>query len=625
MSALLEAAADDDLALLFEEVEDDNEFADEVDPEVEEDEGLESSDDDDDQGPNATNDYEGEQQLQKDERKKRKHQNDLRFQTLRKRVKIDPMAINAPPVAPPRPKKKSERISWIPTVEDGPTRQSSRRQTMVNKEMTHARLKDSQEKRVRIIATMKEAEKRKAHLKPKKMTQEDHLAEAARVERLNSKSLNRWEQTERRKADERRARIEALQNRRLEGPVISYWSGVATWTNGRLTRVGHIDIKPKPDKEEAKKKKKEKEDKEKAAADQLALQSIPVFGPAPFAAPTQPPSYLNLPIASTGAPAASITPGIPSQPIQTPTDQRPPGDKPPETPATLVSENKDIPVSSAGTTGNVQPSSESQANATIPPENDKGDVVEMQTPEKETNAAELPSEKDEKADPAQQPKQTEKRLFAVEIPARRLSGPQHDGSAQTEPEPTSTKNDDAMHIDQHPAPADVLKDNQAQEPVKANLAPSDNAGAQPVSAQEPKADAAGPAPQGQPPADASQPVKSATPVGTGVALAPHISTTTVSSATVPENAFLQTQNQQTWPELQPPNGMGPIPSAPVQSAIPSPPPVIEHTGRTLTILENFDHATAHSRKYSMYFNAKKPPRLTSMSHHILQITSHLEP
>jgi vacuolar protein sorting-associated protein 72 len=125
---------------------------------------------------------------------------------------------------------------------------------MVNKEMTHARLKDSQEKRVRIIATMKEAEKRKAHLKPKKMTQEDHLAEAARVERLNSKSLNRWEQTERRKADERRARIEALQNRRLDGPVISYWSGMATWTNGRLTRVGKIDIKPKPDKEEAKEK-----------------------------------------------------------------------------------------------------------------------------------------------------------------------------------------------------------------------------------------------------------------------------------------------------------------------------------------------------------------------------------
>jgi vacuolar protein sorting-associated protein 72 len=613
MSALLEAAADDDLALLFEEVEDDNEFADEVDPEVEEDEGLESSDDDDDQGPNATNDYEGEQQLQKEERKKRKHQNDLRFQTLRKRVKIDPTAVNAVPAAPPRPKKKSERISWIPTVEDGPTRQSSRRQTMVNKEMTHARLKDSQEKRVRIIATMKEAEKRKAHLKPKKMTQEDHLAEAARVERLNSKSLNRWEQTERRKADERRARIEALQNRRLDGPVISYWSGMATWTNGRLTRVGKIDIKPKPDKEEAKKRKKEKEDKEKAAADQLALQSIPVFGPAPFAAPTQPLPNPNLPVTSTVTP---VTPGIPAQPIPTPTDQRPPGDKPPEIIATPTPENKETLVACAGTTGNVDTSSETQASAAIPSENDKSNAVAKQTPEKEANATEPSEKKNEKA--PESTKQPEKRPFAVEIPAsRRLSGSQNNGSAQTMPEPTSAKNDDAMDVDQPPAPADVPKDSQAQDPVKANLTPSDNAGAQPVSAQEPKADAPGPTPQGQPPAGAPQPGKSAAPVGTEVALAPHISATaTVSSATVPENAFLQTQNQPTWQSgLQPPNGMGPV-----QPAIPPPPPVIEHTGRTLTILENFDHATAQSRKYSMYFNAKKPPRLTSTLHRILHIT-----
>ncbi|KAJ6089577.1 hypothetical protein N7467_004793 [Penicillium canescens] len=613
MSALLEAAADDDLALLFEEVEDDNEFADEVDPEVEEDEGLESSDDDDDQGPNATNDYEGEQQLQKEERKKRKQQNDLRFQTLRKRVKIDPTAVNAVPAAPPRPKKKSERISWIPTVEDGPTRQSSRRQTMVNKEMTHARLKDSQEKRVRIIATMREAEKRKAHLKPKKMTQEDHLAEAARVERLNSKSLNRWEQTERRKADERRARIEALQNRRLDGPVISYWSGMATWTNGRLTRVGKIDIKPKPDKEEAKKKKKEKEDREKAAADQLALQSIPVFGPAPFAAPTQPLPNPNLPIASTVTP---VTPGTPAQPISTPTEQRPPGDKPPDIITTPTPENKETPVASAGTTGNVDASLETQTSAAIPSENDKSIAVEKQTPEKEANATE-PSEKNEKA--PESSKQSEKRLFAVEIPAtRRLSGSQNNGSAQTMPEPTSAKNDDAMDVEQPPALADVPKDNQAQDPVKANLTPSDTAGAQPVSAQEPKADAPGPTPEGQPPAGASQPVKSATHVGSGVALAPHISATAaVSSATVPENAFLQTQNQQTWHSgIQPPNGMGPV-----QPAIQPSPPVIEHTGRTLTILENFDHATAHSRKYSMYFNAKKQPRLTKISSSLCVITS----
>ena len=48
--------------------------------------------------------------------------------------------------------------------------------------------------------------------------------------------------------------------------------------------------------------------------------------------------------------------------------------------------------------------------------------------------------------------------------------------------------------------------------------------------------------------------------------------------------------------------------------IPEPPPVIEQTGRCLTFLENFDYATANNRKYSMYFNAKKLGRLTSMYH-----------
>ncbi|KAJ5762131.1 uncharacterized protein N7511_005513 [Penicillium nucicola] len=637
MSALLEAAADDDLALLFEEVEDDNEFADEIDPEVEEDEGLESSDDDDDdQGPSATNDYEGEEQLQKDERKKRKQQNDLRFQTLRKRVKIDPTAINAVPAAPPRPKKKSERISWIPTVEDGPTRQSSRRQTMVNKEMTHARLKDSQEKRVRIIATMKEAEKRKAHLKPKKMTQEDHLAEAARVERLNSKSLNRWEQTERRKADERRARIEALQNRRLDGPVISYWSGVATWTNGRLTRVGKMDVKPKPDKEEAKKKKKEKEDKEKAAADQLALQSIPVFGPVPYPGPTPPLHNSNIPAAGTAAP---VTPGVPAQQVSTsllstPAIPTPPGDKPPGVVPTPTPEPEQTPAVSTGTTDNVDTLAETPASVVIPSENDKGNAAEKQTPDQETNLTAPTLEKKEQApDSTEQPTQSGQRNFAVEIPVRRLSGSSNNGSAQTVLNPTFAKNDGAMDIDQPSAPADVPKDLQAQEAVKANLIPSDNASAQPISAQEPKADPAGATPREQPSAGgASQPLECATSVGTGAALAPHIpATAAVSSATVPENAHLQSQSQQTWqPGSQPSNVMGPIQSGQVQPvqplpplppAIPPPPPIIEQTGRTLTVLENFDHATAHSRKYSMYFNAKKPPRLTKISSSLCVITS----
>lgn len=224
MSALLDAAADDDLALLFEEVEDDNEFAMDVEEEGGEEDDMRfesSSDDEDDQGPESrADDMEGEQQIQKEERqekKKKRAREDLRFKIASKKVKIDPTAVSAVPA--PRPKKKSERISWIPTPEEGPTRSSSRRQTMQNKELTHARLKDSEEKRIRLIATMEEAAKRKAQFKPKEMTQAERLAEAERVERHNSKSLNRWEEMEKRKAEERRAKIEALQNRRLEGPV----------------------------------------------------------------------------------------------------------------------------------------------------------------------------------------------------------------------------------------------------------------------------------------------------------------------------------------------------------------------------------------------------------------------
>ncbi|KAJ5393953.1 uncharacterized protein N7487_011594 [Penicillium crustosum] len=601
MSALLEAAADDDLALLFEEVEDDNEFADELDPDAE-DELLESSDEDEDQGPNAQNDYEGEQKLQKDERKKRRAQNDLRFQTLRKRVKIDPTAPSAMSAAP-RPKKKSERISWIPTVEDGPTRQSSRRQTMVNKELTHARLKDSQEKRVRIIAIMKEAEKRKAHLKPKEMTQEDHLAEAARVERLNSKSLNRWELSEKRKADERRARIEALQNRRLDGPVISYWSGVATWTNGRLTRVGKIDIKPKADKEESRKKKKEKEDKEKAAAEAKASGSATIVGPASVSTTgtSQPPPDFH----AVSAPTNPTNPAL--HPPTSTLDQKTPENKPPENAAAPTAENTETPVVSSEAIVN-QPDVNSSETKTIttPAEQSKDNAAESKAPEVDANTLVPPSGQDQsiatEKQSSESSKQSDRKMFA---------------------------NDDAMDIDQPPAAAAAADSTKIDQNIpesadQASLATPQVAGAQPTSTETPTSHAAGTVVQ-EPPVDESRPVESATAISPGIALAPKASPATAApgQATVPENAPVQSLNQPSTlqSESQLPNGMVNEPAQPPQPDIPEPPPVIEHTGRCLTILENFDYATVNHRKYSMYFNAKKPARLTKISSSLCVITS----
>src|SRR5437773_450746 len=96
MSALLDAEADDELALLFAEDEDDEEFASE--PEEAEGEGGDdgddmqldsSSDDDEDPGPNAPQDeLEGEKELEKQAKaerlgKKRKAQEGLRLMALR--------------------------------------------------------------------------------------------------------------------------------------------------------------------------------------------------------------------------------------------------------------------------------------------------------------------------------------------------------------------------------------------------------------------------------------------------------------------------------------------------------------------------------------------------------------
>lgn len=586
MSALIDAAADDDLALLFEEVDDDNEFAMDAEAAEEEDMGLESDeDDDDDQGPNTQSDYEGEKQLQKDERKKRRAQNDLRFQTLRKRVKIDPTALSTPSaLPPPRPKKKSERISWLPTVEDGPVRSSSRRQTMVNKEMTHARMKDSQEKRIRIIATMKEAEKRKAHLKPKEMTQEDHLAEAARIERLNSKSLNRWEKTERRKAEERRARIEALQNRRLEGPVISYWSGVATWVNGRLTRVGKVDIKAKPEKDE-KKKKKEKE--EKPTSELRGAQGTPTQ-PQPAGGTTQPDGIPTTALSAQAAPGAATQPENPPVPAKDEDMTAQPGDTP--APATAV---EPIP--------------------TLPP--DEQPPQDDQVPEKNANAestqakpesSDKVSKTAESANTQSASKLPQNTMPAVEIPMSRHShSPRKVSPSQSAERPSAGPSEEAhaMDIDQPVTPAEAPK---AEAPARdqPNVPAAGNdtqvASGEALQAKIESTVTETPSEHVTHPAPINPPLDSKTPSASSADAAP-LHATPPAVPAIQGDPGLQSQAES--PAV--------IGGPPLQPENPPPPPVIDHTGRILTILENFDDRTAHSKKYSMYFNARKPPRLTS--------------
>ncbi|KAL8914496.1 MAG: hypothetical protein Q9171_000849 [Xanthocarpia ochracea] len=255
MSTLLEREGDDELELLFaeNEQEEDNEFeADDL--EHASDVQLDSASSDDEQGPvRNDDDLDGEKELQRQTRveklKKRKAQDAfMKPGAMKKRTKLAtrtgaPATASVPSTPAPRPKKKSERVSWMPTPEEGPIRASSRKQTVKNKEITNIRLVASEKRRRQQLQVMEEAAKRKEASKPKAMTQAQRMEEAARIERLNAKSLNRWEAAEKKRVAEQKAKLEALHNRQLTGPVISWWSGVARWVNGKLKQVGWKSVK----------------------------------------------------------------------------------------------------------------------------------------------------------------------------------------------------------------------------------------------------------------------------------------------------------------------------------------------------------------------------------------------
>ena len=234
---------DDELNLLFAEPgEDEDVEFDEDDADVGSDEQMDSSSDED-QGPAAgPEDLEGEKDIEKEareeRRKKRKAQEVFKRSKPRVPKTTTEQSTGGPTLPAPRPKKKSERVSWLPTPDEGPVRQSSRKQTMKNKEVVHQRMREGENRRVHQLRIMEAAAKRKEATRPKAMTQEDRLAEAAQAEARNAKSLNRWEAAEEKRIEEQKAKIAALKNRTLEGPVISWWSGPAKWKDGKLVSTG---------------------------------------------------------------------------------------------------------------------------------------------------------------------------------------------------------------------------------------------------------------------------------------------------------------------------------------------------------------------------------------------------
>lgn len=214
---------------------------------------LDSSSDDEDQGPSKVDDdLEGEKQLRKQERaeKQRKRKTQAGFQapsTVRKKTRVDsngaiPSILPTTPAPKPKP-KKADRVSWIPNVDEGAVRSSSRKQTVKNKETIHLRMAEKEKQRLKQTKHMEEAERKRRAAKAPPMTQAERMAEAARIERKNAKSLNRWEESERKRAEVQKAKLEALHTRQLQGPVITWWSGLARWVNGRLTQVGIREIR----------------------------------------------------------------------------------------------------------------------------------------------------------------------------------------------------------------------------------------------------------------------------------------------------------------------------------------------------------------------------------------------
>ncbi|KIV95431.1 hypothetical protein PV10_03089 [Exophiala mesophila] len=231
----------DEVTLLF--AEDGEEEDDEFRSDEGEDDADMSSSDDDDQGPNAgADDLEGENELQKQAKAERskKRKADLALTSvagIRKKAKTIPTRPSLSTTEPkPKPSKKKERVTWIHS--EGSGRSSLRKQTIAHRAETIQRLRESEAQSKKLKALKEKRDRQRAEDAPKELTQADRLAEAARVERQNAKSLNRWETMEKKRQEEQAAKLAALKNRKLDGPVLTYWSAKMKWVPPKPGRYG---------------------------------------------------------------------------------------------------------------------------------------------------------------------------------------------------------------------------------------------------------------------------------------------------------------------------------------------------------------------------------------------------
>ncbi|KAK4984000.1 hypothetical protein LTR50_006871 [Elasticomyces elasticus] len=247
LGVLLRSAEEDEqIDDFWKEHEDEEDFEEASDDDA--DDALASSDDndeddnDDDQGPQkagSERDLTGEKELRRQERadktKKRRVQSDvLNLQHLRKKVKSAHETDGTPTASTPRPSKKRKRESE--GAEAVPTRSSSRKQTVQSKAVTKLHEEESRLRSRRAKEQQARAAELKAIHAAPALTQEDRLKEAEKVEKRNSKSLNTWEQSENRRAEAQREKLEAMRNKQLDGPVIRWYSGSVIWEGDKIVQ-----------------------------------------------------------------------------------------------------------------------------------------------------------------------------------------------------------------------------------------------------------------------------------------------------------------------------------------------------------------------------------------------------
>lgn len=235
----------DEVTLLFAQEED------EVDEEYTSEEAEEggdefsSSDDEVENQNTAGDDFEGEKALERQEKvekaKKRKAERALTSgANLRKKVKIDP---NLPQEsAQPKKPSKKDRKTFLP-IHGENVRQSSRAHTQMQTSTTKVKILEDEIRTAKYRQQREKKERQRQREQPQQeVTQADRLAEAARIERKNLKSLNRWEESEKKRAEEQSAKLAALKDRSLNGPVVSWWSGKAVWAGPQLSLVGNKEV-----------------------------------------------------------------------------------------------------------------------------------------------------------------------------------------------------------------------------------------------------------------------------------------------------------------------------------------------------------------------------------------------